>query len=58
MILVLPKKSHALVEGVRLIKKHMKKSQDRPEGAIIEKEGPIHVSNLKVIEKAEKTQAA
>ena len=58
VILVLPKKSHALVEGVRLIKKHMKKSQDRPEGAIIEKEGPIHVSNLKVIEKAEKTQAA
>ena len=55
---ILPKKSQALIEGVRIIKKHTKKSQDHPQGAIVEKEGPIHVSNLKVIEKAEKTKAA
>jgi len=55
---ILPKKSQALVEGVRIIKKHMKKSQDRQKGAIVEREGPIHISNLKVIEKAEKTKAA
>ena len=55
---ILPKKSQALIEGVRLIKKHQKKNQEHQQGAIIEKEGPIHISNLKVIEKAEKTKAA
>ncbi|MDD5350716.1 MAG: 50S ribosomal protein L24 [Chthoniobacteraceae bacterium] len=54
---VLPKKQQVLVEGVRLIKKHTRKSQDRPQGAIIEREGPIHVSNVKVAEKA-KTEKA
>ena len=51
---VYPAKSQVIVEGVRMIKKHAGKSQDRPEGGIIEKEGPIHISNLKLIEKAEK----
>ena len=55
---LLPKKQQALVEGVRLIKKHIKKNQEHQNGAIIEKEGPIHISNLKVVEKAEATQAA
>ncbi|MDF2376886.1 MAG: 50S ribosomal protein L24 [Verrucomicrobiales bacterium] len=45
---VFPEKGHVLVEGVRLIKKHAKRSQDRPEGGIIEKEGPIHISNVKL----------
>ena len=51
---VLPKKSHVLIEGVRLIKKHTRKSQDNPQGAIIEREGPVHISNVKLVEKAEK----
>ena len=55
---VLPKKSQVLVEGVRLIKKHVKKSQDQPQGAIIEREGPIQVSNVKIVEKAQKGKAA
>jgi large subunit ribosomal protein L24 len=55
---VLPKKSQVLVEGVHIIKKHSKKSQENPKGAIIEREGPIHVSNVKLIEKAEATKAA
>ena len=45
---VFPEKGHVLVEGVRLIKKHARKSQDRPEGGIIELEGPIHISNVKL----------
>ncbi|MDF1658722.1 MAG: 50S ribosomal protein L24 [Verrucomicrobiales bacterium] len=45
---VFPEKGHVLIEGVRLIKKHAKRSQDRPEGGIIEKEGPIHISNVKL----------
>jgi large subunit ribosomal protein L24 len=51
---VYPAKGQVIVEGVRMIKKHARKSQDRPEGGIIEKEGPIHISNVKLIEKAEK----
>ena len=51
IIAVLPKKSQVLVEGVRLIKKHTPKSQDNPNGAILEREGPIHISNVKLLEK-------
>jgi large subunit ribosomal protein L24 len=47
---VLAKKQQVLIEGVRLIKKHTKRSQDSPQGAIIEREGPIHISNVKVAE--------
>ncbi len=51
---VLSKKNRVLIEGVRLIKKHLRKSQDNPSGSIAEREGPIHISNVKVIEKSEK----
>jgi large subunit ribosomal protein L24 len=47
---VLAKKQQVLVEGVRLIKKTQRKSQDNPNGAIITREGPIHISNVKLIE--------
>ncbi len=49
---VIPAKSQVLIEGVRMIKKHQRKSQDHPNGAIIEREGPIHISNVKLVEKA------
>ena len=49
---VLVKKDRVIVEGVRKIKKHAQKSQDRPNGGIIEREGPIHISNVKLIEAA------
>ena len=39
-------KSRAVVEGVGMIKRHMKKSEQHPNGAIVEREGSIHVSNL------------
>ncbi len=39
-----------IVEGVRMIKKHAPKSQDRPQGGIIEREGPIHISNVKLVD--------
>lgn len=47
---VLPRKQQVLVEGVRIIKKHLRKSEDNPQGKIAEREGPIHISNVKVIE--------
>jgi large subunit ribosomal protein L24 len=46
---VFPKKDKVVVEGVNLIKKHSRPTQQMPQGGIIEKEGPIHISNLKVI---------
>ena len=48
---VFPEKEQVLVEGVRLIKKNARRTQDRPEGGIIEKEGPIHISNVKLVAK-------
>jgi large subunit ribosomal protein L24 len=43
-------KQQVLIEGVRIIKKHLRKSQDNPQGKIAEREGPIHISNVKVLE--------
>jgi large subunit ribosomal protein L24 len=53
---VLPRKQRVLVEGVRLIKKHLRKSQDNPSGKIAEREGPIHISNVKLIETEKKSE--
>ncbi len=47
---VFPHKGQVLVEGVRMIKKHTRRSQDHPEGAIVELEGPIAISNVKLAE--------
>lgn len=52
---VLTKKNQVLIEGVRIIKKHQRKSQDHPQGQIVEREGPIHISNVKIVE-SEKTK--
>lgn len=53
---VLHRKERVLVEGVRIIKKHLKKSQDNPSGKIAEREGPIHISNVKLIERETKAE--
>ncbi|ATC63424.1 50S ribosomal protein L24 [Nibricoccus aquaticus] len=39
-------KSRVVVEGVAMLKRHTKKSEQHPNGAIIEREGSVHVSNL------------
>ena len=49
---VLRTEGRALVEGFNLVKRHMKKSQDNPQGGIVEKEAPIAISNLRVYEAA------
>lgn len=41
-----PKKDRVLVEGINIVKKHAKPSQDNPQGGIIDQEAPIHVSNV------------
>ena len=43
------KKDRAMVEGINMIKKHQKPNSANPEGGIIEKEAPIHISNLMLV---------
>jgi large subunit ribosomal protein L24 len=43
---ILTAKQRARVEGVAMIKRHLKKSQEHPNGAIVEREGSVHISNL------------
>lgn len=47
---VLPQKGYVLVEGVRMIKKSVRPSQDKPQGGFSEREGTIHISNVKLVE--------
>ena len=46
LIRVLTDKERVVVEGVAMIKRHMRKSQQHPNGAIVEREGTIHISNV------------
>lgn len=52
---VLLDKNKAIVEGVNIIKKHTKPSAQSPQGGIVEKEAPIHVSNLSLLTKKGET---
>ena len=47
VIAVMTKKSRVVVEGLQMIKRHTRKSQQHPQGAIVEREGSIHISNVK-----------
>ncbi|MEK9608872.1 MAG: 50S ribosomal protein L24 [Flavobacteriaceae bacterium] len=49
VVKVIRDKNKAIIEGVNLIKKHAKPSAQNPQGGIIEKEAPIHISNLSLI---------
>ncbi|UCE18173.1 MAG: 50S ribosomal protein L24 [Gemmatimonadota bacterium] len=46
---VFPAKQRVLVEGVHFIKRHTRPSQSNPKGGIVEKEAPIHISNVMVV---------
>ncbi|MGM8212768.1 50S ribosomal protein L24 [Virgibacillus sp. W0430] len=41
-----PKTERVLVEGINMVKKHAKPSQDNQQGGILNQEAPIHVSNV------------
>jgi large subunit ribosomal protein L24 len=51
-------KNRAVVEGVAMIKRHLKKSQENPQGKIAEREGTIHVSNLMLLSRFEQSKRA
>ena len=46
IITILARQERVLVEGVQMIKRHTKKNQQNPQGAIVEREGSIHLSNV------------
>lgn len=43
-----PQTGRALVEGVNFVKKHMRKSEENPQGGVVDMEASIAISNLKV----------
>jgi large subunit ribosomal protein L24 len=52
------KQNRAVVEGLHMIKRHTKKNQQNPRGAIVEREGTVHISNLMAAEKFDARAAA
>ena len=50
VLVVYPKDNRAIVEGLNKIKKHTKPNPRNTQGGIIEREAPIHISNLMVVD--------
>ncbi len=48
---VLVKEQRAIVEGVNMVSKSTKPNAKSPQGGIVKKEAPVHISNLNVVEK-------
>ena len=47
-------KVKAIVEGVNLVSKHTKPNAKSPQGGIVKKEAPVHLSNLKIVDNSGK----
>lgn len=50
VIHVYPKKGRALVEGINMAKKHVRRSQQNPQGGVLSQEVPIQLSNLSLLD--------
>jgi large subunit ribosomal protein L24 len=46
ILAVVVKKARVMIEGVAMVKRHTRKSQEHPQGAIVEREGTVHISNV------------
>ena len=53
VLFISPKKERVIVEGVNLIKKSTRPTQDNPKGGIVEKEASLHISNVMVVQNKE-----
>ena len=51
VLTALPKVNKVIVEGVNIVKKHQRPTNELPQGGIVEKEAAIHVSNVQVLDK-------
>ncbi|MFZ4462781.1 MAG: 50S ribosomal protein L24 [Bacteroidales bacterium] len=50
VLIVDVEKNRAIVEGVNLVSKHTRPNAKNPQGGILKKEAPVHVSNLKIVD--------
>ena len=50
VLAVYPKDKKALVEGVNMLSKHTKPNAQNPQGGIVKKEAPVHISNLMLVD--------
>ena len=55
---VFPERERVMIERVNIVKKHQKPNATTRQGGIIEKEASLHVSNVALIHKGEKTRVA
>ena len=53
---VFRKENKVLIDGVNIVKKHVKPNRQNETGGILEVEAPIHISNVKVQDKKEKKE--
>lgn len=53
---VLRNENRVIIEGVNIVKKHVKPGRTNETGGILETEAPIHISNVKVLTKEEKKE--
>ena len=56
VIKVFPDKNRIIVEGINVVKKHSRPSQENPQGGIVEKELSVHLSNLSLVHKGKKVK--
>ena len=56
VIKVFPKKNKVVVEGINIVKKHSRPSQDNQQGGIIEKEAAINLSNVMLLSAGKPTR--
>ena len=56
VIVTLKKKDRVVVEGINIVKKHLKPGRTNETGGILETENPIHVSNVKVVTEEKKAK--
>ena len=47
---VYPERERVIVEGVNIMKRHTRPSQKNPQGGIVQREAPIHVSNVMLLD--------
>ena len=56
VLVTLKKKDRVVVEGINIVKKHLKPVRTNETGGILETENPIHVSNVKVVTEEKKAK--
>ena len=56
LLYVFPKENRAIVEGVNMVKRSVRPTQENPSGGCSEKEAPINLSNLMVVQKGQITR--